>query len=357
MILRLRTIMTHSTALSRLGVSRNSVFLSQTLTSLSHGEIATRVTLRSPRYITRSLSSQANNSDINNAFQPGRRLSGRKCLITGGTSGIGYAIAERFLQEGASTIVLVGRSHKRLEEAASRLAPFTNVPAEENDGVVATRAPEEDAPHSPPGNICLLVGDVSDAGSWMRELEKEMANVDILVNAAGISISNILPRSELEDISTILRTNLEGAMLTSRALMRAAIRSRIRNRSDPAVGQRVPSKCIINVSSLLALKGGTGAVPYAASKAGLLGLTRSIAAEASASMKDIVIRSNAIVPGYIETPMVADFTPGETSRLKALIPLHRFGDAREIADAAVFLAQNEYANNCVLNLDGGLSAV
>lgn len=87
--------------------------------------------------------------------------------------------------------------------------------------------------------------------------------------------------------------------------MRASIRSRIRNRSDPAAGQKVLSKCIINVSSLLALKGGTGAVPYAASKAGLLGLTRSIAAEASASMKDIVIRSNAIVPGYIETPMVA----------------------------------------------------
>jgi NAD(P)-dependent dehydrogenase (short-subunit alcohol dehydrogenase family) len=131
------------------------------------------------------------------------------------------------------------------------------------------------------------------------------ANVDILVNAAGISISNILPRSELEDISTILRTNLEGAMLTSRALMRASIRSRIRNRNDAAAGQKLPSKCIINVSSLLALKGGTGAVPYAASKAGLLGLTRSLAAEVSASMKDIIIRSNAIVPGYIETPMVA----------------------------------------------------
>lgn len=87
--------------------------------------------------------------------------------------------------------------------------------------------------------------------------------------------------------------------------MRASIRSRIRNRNDPAAGHKLPSKCIINVSSLLALKGGTGAVPYAASKAGLLGLTRSLAAEASASMKDIVIRSNAIVPGYIETPMVA----------------------------------------------------
>ncbi|CAP96919.1 hypothetical protein E8E15_004460 [Penicillium rubens] len=280
-------------------------------------------------------------------------------MVTGGTSGIGFAIAERFLQEGASTIVLVGRSQTRLEEAAKKLeslAVTVRELAESNDEV-ATRAPEEDNQQNTQGKIRLLVGDVSDSGSWMRELEKEMANVDILVNAAGISISNILPRSELEDISMILRTNLEGAMLTSRALMRASIRSRIRNRSDPAVGTKPPSKCIINVSSLLALKGGTGAVPYAASKAGLLGLTRSLAVEASASMKDIVIRSNAIVPGYIETPMVADFTPGETSRLKDLIPLHRFGDPREIADAAVFLAQNEYANNCVLNLDGGLSAV
>lgn len=244
-------------------------------------------------------------------------------MITGGTSGIGFAIAERFLQEGASTIVLIGRSQTRLEEAAEKLKSLAvTLPelGESNDE--ATRAPEEDNQQSTQGNIRLLVGDVSNAGSWMRELEKEMvsylvyldeyyllttiqANVDILVNAAGISISNILPRSELEDISTILRTNLEGAILTSRALMRASIRSRIRNRSDPAAGTKPPSKCIINVSSLLALKGGTGAVPYAASKAGLLGLTRSLAVEASASMKDIVIRSNAIVPGYIETPMVA----------------------------------------------------
>jgi NAD(P)-dependent dehydrogenase (short-subunit alcohol dehydrogenase family) len=129
--------------------------------------------------------------------------------------------------------------------------------------------------------------------------------VDVLVNAAGISINNILPRSELEDISEILRTNLEGAMLTSRALMRAAIRNRVQNRNHVAAGTKPISKCIINVSSLLALKAGTGAVPYAASKAGLLGLTRSLAVEASASLKDVVIRSNAIVPGYIETPMIA----------------------------------------------------
>jgi len=128
--------------------------------------------------------------------------------------------------------------------------------------------------------------------------------VDVLVNAAGISINNILPKSELEDIAQILRTNLEGAMLTSRALVRATIRNRVRNRNSTE-DTITPSKCIINISSLLALKAGTGAVPYAASKAGLLGLTRSLAVEASASPKGVVIRSNAIVPGYIETPMIA----------------------------------------------------
>ncbi|KAI2731903.1 hypothetical protein CBS147332_1042 [Penicillium roqueforti] len=331
---------------------------SRPISTRNVGYVNSRLSSHPLGYTKRSYSSQPNENNHKVSFQPGNRLAGRRCIITGGTSGIGFAIAERFLQEGASTIVLVGRSQKRLEEAAAKIGSLVGIPpeiGETND--VVTRAPEEDNQRSTQGKIRLLVGDVSDAGSWMRELEKEMANVDILVNAAGISISNILPRSELEDISTILRTNLEGAILTSRALMRASIRSRVRNRSDPTARTKPPSKCIINISSLLALKGGTGAVPYAASKAGLLGLTRSLAVEASASMKDIVIRSNAIVPGYIETPMVADFTPGETSRLKDVIPLHRFGDPREIADAAVFLAQNEYANNCVLNLDGGLSAV
>ncbi|OOQ88541.1 3-oxoacyl-acyl carrier protein reductase [Penicillium brasilianum] len=271
-------------------------------------------------------------------FQPANRLSGRTCMVTGGASGIGFAIAERFLQEGASRVILVGRSQERLQKAAEKLSI--------NDG---TETSSE--------KVRLVAGDVGEAGTWMRELEKEMAGVDVLVNAAGVSISNILPKLELADISQILRTNLEGAILTSRAFLRAAIRSRIRDRKSPDAAQRPPSKCIINVSSLLALKAGTGAVPYAASKAGLLGLTRSLAVESTASMRDIVVRSNAIVPGYIETPMIEDFSPGEVDRLKATIPLRRFGDPREIADAAVFLAQNEYANNCVLNLDGGLSAV
>ncbi|RHZ45655.1 SDR family NAD(P)-dependent oxidoreductase [Aspergillus thermomutatus] len=318
-------------------------------------------------------------------------------MITGGTSGIGFAIAERFLQEGAKRIILVGRSHERLVKAASKLEAPTSVntfAAVESRGdsiirEVATKAPETDQQLQnkdtetksqgtlieSSSKVSLLVGDVSEAGTWLRELEKAMVSspaqsrmmvsntpeqqpVDILVNAAGISISNILAKIEPDDISRVLRTNLEGAMLASRALVRASIRSRMKNRGTSSIPETpVPSKCIINISSLLAIKGGTGAVPYAASKAGILGLTRSLAVEAAHSVRGVAVRSNAIVPGYIQTPMIADFSDGETSRLKDSVPLRRFGTPHEVADAAVFLAQNEYANNCVLNLDGGLSAI
>ncbi|KAJ5650437.1 uncharacterized protein N7484_004160 [Penicillium longicatenatum] len=319
--------MNSTTLWNRLRSSVNLAYYTRQINNIKPHIPGTASTKGSIRF----LSSAQSSNDAPVTFQPANRLSGRTCMITGGTSGIGFAIAERFLQEGASSIILVGRSRERLEAAATNLRSSDKVQ--------------------------LLVGDVAEAGTWMRELEKQMTNVDILVNAAGISVTNILPRSELEDISKILRTNLEGAILTSRALMRAAIRSRVRNR-NAAEGEKKPSsRCIINISSLLALKSGTGAVPYAASKAGLLGLTRSLAVEASASLKDVVIRSNAILPGYIETPMIADFTSGEVGRLNDSIPLHRFGKPSEVADAAVFLAQNEYANNCVLNLDGGLSAV
>ncbi|GKZ35296.1 reductase [Aspergillus brasiliensis] len=285
-------------------------------------------------------------------------------MITGGTSGIGFAIAERFLQEGASRVILVGRSYERLHNAASRL----QIESPETAPKVPTQ-PIANAEHhqllESSSRISLLVGDIAEAGSWARELEKAMqtTNPDILVNAAGLSISSILPKSEPTDISRILRTNLEGALLTSRAFIRASIRNRMKRSLSTATNgnnsgsSTASSKCIINISSLLAHKSGTGAVPYAASKAGVLGLTRSVAVEAAASLRDVVVRSNAIVPGYIETPMISDFSEGETARLKESIPVRRFGRPDEVADAAVFLAQNEYANNCVLNLDGGLSAV
>ncbi|PYH42328.1 SDR family NAD(P)-dependent oxidoreductase [Aspergillus saccharolyticus JOP 1030-1] len=328
-------------------------------------------------------------------FTPSNRLKGRSCIITGASSGIGYAIADRFLQEGVSQLILVGRSHSRLIDAASRLEGASS--SSSSSTYKATDADpspphHELLPYSP--TISLLIGDIASAGTWTRELEKVMqtTNPTILINAAGLSISSLLAKSSPSTIAQILDTNLQGAILTTRAFLRAAMRNRVRVRrgstdtptqseadaaadagaggsgvsggsAASAAGNNAPqpSKCIINIASLLAHKGGTGAVTYAASKAGILGLTRSVAVEAAgtvASMPGAVpVRANVIVPGYVETPMISDFTEGETTRLKQSIPLGRFGLPQEVADAAVFLAENEYANNCVLNLDGGLSAV
>lgn len=177
------TNMTHLTQLARLRVPSLSRASSSLLYSCPNGHISQIPTHPSP-HTTRSISTQSNNPEPSKTFQPGNRLFGKKCLITGGTSGIGFAIAERFLREGASTIVLVGRSSKRLEEAASRLAPFgsKSPPIEDSDNSVTTRAPEEDSQKPQQGKIRLLVGDVSDASSWMRELEKEMASCLILTS-------------------------------------------------------------------------------------------------------------------------------------------------------------------------------
>ncbi|GKT87751.1 3-oxoacyl-acyl carrier protein reductase [Colletotrichum tofieldiae] len=116
--------------------------------------------------------------------------------------------------------------------------------------------------------------------------------------------------------------------------------------------------CIINVASLLAEKGSPGTSVYAASKAGIIGLTHALSVE----LGPLRIRTNAIVPGYIETNMLASnvhihYHSNVEGTLEKRIPLGRLGQPDEVADAAVFLAQNTYANNCILNLDGGLSAV
>lgn len=235
-------------------------------------------------------------------------------MITGGSSGIGYAIAERFLAEGAKGIILVGRSKPRLIEAKTRLEQRLS--------------PERST------TISILPGDVSklseensrrddndnERKGWLKDLEKEMVRicyfpciraiystqflqekVSILVNAAGLSVSKVLIRTSPADISAMLRTNLEGAIMTSRALLKACLRTAVnRDTSAPR------SRCVINISSLLALRGDTGTVTYAASKAGLIGMTRSVAVEAAELLrgKGMVLRSNVIVPGYVDTPFI-----------------------------------------------------
>lgn len=183
-----------------------------------------------------------------------------------------------------------------------------------------------------------MAGDVRESDLWKSLFDTP--DVHILVNAAGMSHNNLLVRMAPSEIRDVLDVNLYGTIAGCRMAMKTWL------------GNRSTDRCIINISSLLAVKGGYGAAVYAASKAGVIGLTRALAEEGGSRK----IRSNVILPGYIETDMIANLPKRQLADAKARTPLGRFGQPDEVADAALFLVKNGYANNCVLNLDGGLSA-
>ncbi|KAG9206076.1 hypothetical protein G6514_006355 [Epicoccum nigrum] len=255
----------------------------------------------------------------------------RHVLITGGSRGIGLAIAQAFSKQNYRC-TLISRSESSLKAALSTLEPSA-------------------APHH------YIAGSISAPDFWSTSHFKENglgkgdngAKIDVLVNCAGITQSRLFATTPVEDVQAIIDTNLTALMLGTRFLLRNKyISTTSRSRSEAEGKGLTPS--IINVASLLGVSGGYGAVAYAASKAGVLGFTRALAGEYVGHG----VRVNAIVPGYVESDMTKDLN---TSQLRERIPLKRFGTPDEIAHAALFLAENQYAHNCVLNLDGGLSAV
>ncbi|KAK3361053.1 hypothetical protein B0T24DRAFT_122062 [Lasiosphaeria ovina] len=273
-------------------------------------------------------------------------LVGKTAAITGATGGIGFAIATRFAQEGAS-VVLLGRSKAKLERALSGIQsvkPFPHVrlaalvarsgtPTSSSASGISQDADGKDRdPHRQIFSSAVL--DVTSFEQW-KDVAKEHDKIDILVNCAGITQKSLLVKTEPSEVMDIVNTNLTGAIWGCKAVGKPMLRRK--------------SGCIINVSSLLAVKAHSGSAIYGATKAALLGLTGTLAIEYG----HFGVRVNAIVPGYILTPMTTEI---ETDILKRAIPLHRFGLPQEVADAAVFLANNTYANNCILNVDGGLSA-
>ncbi|KAK7755041.1 hypothetical protein SLS62_002856 [Diatrype stigma] len=248
------------------------------------------------------------------------RLIGKRCLITGGSRGIGLAIADLFAAHGASC-TLVGRDQAALDRAVAGLkSRATPAPAPAPGSEEGSSPPPPSPPPQSPSKLHSTIAmDVSNPGMW-GDLASRMRNekVDVLVNAAGVTQGSLLYRTTTSDIRQVLDTNLLGTTLGCRALIPKMTKQR--------------GGCIINVASLLATHGGRGASVYAASKAGIVGLTRSLAWEVGR----FGIRANVLLPGYIDTDMT-----------KGLV--------EEVADAALFLAENTYAHNCVLNIDGGLS--
>ncbi|KAF1841113.1 3-oxoacyl-reductase [Cucurbitaria berberidis CBS 394.84] len=303
----------------------------------------------------------------------------RHVLITGGSRGIGLAIAQMFAKN-AYRCTLISRSEEDLKAAVQTLQPLSSNSSEDITSTTSLSASE---PRSKQENLerfshGYIAGNISHASNfWTTNSSKpshfgtylpkarirqedQVSRIDVLVNCAGTSQAKLFTAMEDARIDSIINTNLTSMMIGTRFLLRQGYLSNIRRSSkakdELEEGSNVikveeeTSPVIINVASLLGLQGGYGAVAYAASKAGVLGFTRALATEYASHR----VRVNAIVPGYVDTEMTKDLNHSE---LKQRIPLGRFGKPEEIAQAALFLAENQYAHDCVMNIDGGLSAV
>ncbi|CAG5156960.1 uncharacterized protein ALTATR162_LOCUS4753 [Alternaria atra] len=281
----------------------------------------------------------------------------RHILITGGSRGIGLAIAQLF-SKNAYRCTLISRSEEDLKTAVASLSPLPSSASQASLPNIEASEPSETS------NLVYqhghIAGNISHGSTFWasntsspfaarlprpdtRKYPTHPSHIDVVVNCAGMTQAKLFSTLKEEDIDSIIKTNLTSMMQGTKFLLRNGyLGGRTKDDDDIPV--------IINVSSLLGLQGGYGAVAYAASKAGVLGFTRALATE-YASHK---VRINAIVPGYVETDMTKDLNAAE---LQQRIPLNRFGKPSEIAHAALFLAENKYAHNCVVNLDGGLSAI
>ena len=239
-------------------------------------------------------------------------LKGKTAVITGAAKGIGRATAIRFAKEGCN-IVLNYRSNVSDELIT------------EIEGYCVECMPFK-----------ADVSKFDEAEMLIKEAKKKFGSVDVLVNNAGITRDMLIMRMSEDEFDSVISTNLKGAFNT------------IRFASNIMLKQRAGA--IINMSSVVGLIGNAGQANYAASKAGVIGLTKATAKELAARG----VTCNAIAPGFIETDMTEVLSDEVKNQMLASIPLKRFGNADEVAEVCVFLAKNRYITGQVINVDGGM---
>jgi len=240
-------------------------------------------------------------------------VKNKNVFVTGSTRGIGLAIAHRFASLGAN-VVLNGRS----EISAKLIDSFKDYQVK----------------------VIVISGDVSqfdDAKRMVDEAIAKLGSVDILVNNAGITNDKLMLKMTEADFESVLKVNLTGAFNMTQSVLKPMTRAR--------------QGAIINLSSVVGLTGNVGQANYAASKAGLIGFTKSVAREVAARG----VRVNAIAPGFIESDMTDAIPEKMQEAILAGIPMKRIGKAEEVATVASFLAEQEYLTGQVIAIDGGMA--
>ena len=256
-------------------------------------------------------------------------LTGRVAVITGASQGIGRACALKLAQCGAS-VALVARNQQKLEEVVQEIARAGTPPPPQpsvlgGTGVLARAFPTD-------------VGNEDQIKTTFKSIISDLGKIDILVNNAGIARDQLLMRMKRADWDSVMNTNLTSAYLCSQQ----AISSMLRQRWGR----------IINITSIFGQTGQAGQANYAASKAGLIGLTMAIAREVGSRN----ITCNAVAPGFIETAMTTELSAELKESALKMIPLGKVGAPEDVANCVAFLASEEaaYITGHVLNVNGGM---
>lgn len=238
------------------------------------------------------------------------RFEGRIALVTGGSRGIGRSIAERLTKEGAK-VWIADINEELLQEAASEIGAFS---------------------------IKMDVTSEEEVKAGVKKILEEDGRIDLLVNNAGITRDGLLMRMKLSDWEAVLKVNLTGAFLVTREVIRGMIRQR--------------SGAIVNIASVVGEMGNAGQANYSASKAGLIGFTKSVAKEVASRN----VRVNAVAPGFVVTPMTEKLPDKVKEEYFKAIPLGRFSTPEEIASVVAFLLSDDasYITGEVIRVNGGL---